>query len=561
MFQDSISSRISAKEFAGLVIVLCLAAAQVYCVGRVTGATFDEPVYLQCGLKGWRESTHKPLMRLGTMPLPVDLATFPLAICEWAGYPQWTFQDDFTPALHIARATSVVFWWLLLVVVFGLTRHLAGPLAGWLALGILALEPSLVGNASLATTDVASVGTILLAWWIWLAGRNAGPWRRLVLPGIAYGFAMFAKASALAFVPLLIVASDWVRWRESKNGSWRTGIQNWIGERASLGLIALITVFVLVGSDWTTESTFVRWADGLPEGGFSDAMRWLSGNLRIFTNAGEGLAQQIKHNLRGHGAYLLGHEAPRAFAWYFPTLLTIKMTTGGLVVFLAASAAWFWRCGSGNIGRFLIPAALLLLFSLNCRVQIGVRLVFPLLVLAYICGAVWLAECWESGRRWIRVMVCVALSAHAAESVVAYPRGLMFANAAWSTFAEPGYLMSDSNYDWGQGLPELEQYCSEQSIARPVDLVYFGADPAANNLARFRRLQPAGNEWDSPRAVLQRLAGKTIAVGSTVVHGPPLGAAYDHFRLAISELPQRRVGCMVLITFPDDPARQADLGQ
>ncbi len=555
MSETSIPSRISAKEYAGLIVVLCLAAVQVYCVGRVTGTTFDEPVYLQCGLKGWRESTHKPLMRLGTMPLPVDLATFPLVAREWLGHLPWTLQEDFTEVLHVARAASLVFWLILLVVVFGLTRHLAGPLAGWVGLGIVALEPSLVGHASLATTDVASVGSILLAWWIWLTGRNAGPWRRWVLPGIAYGFALFAKASALAFVPLLILASDCVGWFGGQINPDRAGIQNWIRERAKLFLVGLISVFIFVGSDWTTEPTFVRWAEGLPAGGFANAMMWLSENLHVFTNAGEGLAQQIKHNLRGHGAYLVGHEAPRAFAWYFPTLLTIKMTTAGLLVFVAAAVAWILRSGTGRNGRLLVPVALLLLFSLNCRVQIGIRLVFPLLVLAYLCGAVWLAECWQRGSRWIRVAVCLALAAHAAESALAYPHGLMFANTAWSTFAAPDYLMSDSNYDWGQGLPDLEQEGVEQARTGPIDLVYFGADPAANDVSCFRRLQPAGHEWNSPQAVRERLAGKTIAVGATVVHGPPLGPAYEQFRLAILGLPRRKVGCMQLITFPNDPVR------
>jgi hypothetical protein len=185
------------------------------------------------------------------------------------------------------------------------------------------------------------------------------------------------------------------------------------------------------------------------------------------------------------------------------------MTTAGLLVFVAAAVAWILRSGTGRNGRLLIPVALLLLFSLNCRVQIGIRLVFPLLVLAYLCGAVWLAECWQRGSRWIRVAVCLALAAHAAESALAYPRGLMFANAAWSTFAAPDYLMSDSNYDWGQGLPDLEQEGVEQARTGPIDLVYFGADPAANDVSRFRRLGCYRGPWPAFGACI-----RTVPVGN-----------------------------------------------
>ena len=53
-------------------------------------------------------------------------------------------------------------------------------------------------------------------------------------------------------------------------------------------------------------------------------MVWLSEHLRIFPNAGEGLAYQIKHNVRGHGVYLFGDWEPRAVWYYFPAALAIK---------------------------------------------------------------------------------------------------------------------------------------------------------------------------------------------------------------------------------------------
>ncbi len=50
------------------------------------GATFDEPAYVEKGLERWRTGDCRGLMKLGTMPLPVDVATLPLYLAErWTG--------------------------------------------------------------------------------------------------------------------------------------------------------------------------------------------------------------------------------------------------------------------------------------------------------------------------------------------------------------------------------------------------------------------------------------------------------------------------------------------
>src|SRR5262249_47206409 len=55
---------------------------------RRLGATFDEPIYVTEGLNRWRSGSMAGLMKLGTMPLPVDVQTLPLYLWErWHGTP------------------------------------------------------------------------------------------------------------------------------------------------------------------------------------------------------------------------------------------------------------------------------------------------------------------------------------------------------------------------------------------------------------------------------------------------------------------------------------------
>src|SRR4029077_4903462 len=140
-----------------------------------------------------------------------------------------------------------------------------------------------------------------------------------------------------------------------------------------------LVTFLYCGSDWTTERTFIEWAQTLPVGKVHDAMLWISEHFRIFTNAGDGLAQQIKHNIRGQNAFILGHEYRRAIWFYFPVALTMKMSLSllaGVAVIAAVYRAALrnWAC---------LIAAVLLVFSVTCRVQIGIRLVLPLI--AFLC--------------------------------------------------------------------------------------------------------------------------------------------------------------------------------
>src|SRR5262245_26975492 len=124
--------------FGGLSSAWCLAAA------RELGATFDEPVYAAEGLRHWRTGSTGGMMKLGTMPLPVDVQYLPVHLWErWRGRP-FDPVADLHEFLAVARSANLVFWWLLLGYALLAGRSLAGPWAGRLAVALLACEPCLL---------------------------------------------------------------------------------------------------------------------------------------------------------------------------------------------------------------------------------------------------------------------------------------------------------------------------------------------------------------------------------------------------------------------------------
>src|SRR5262249_12320305 len=179
-----------------LWLLACGFMSSVWCVtaAAAIGATFDEPLYVAKGLERWRTGSHAGLMRLGTMPLPIDLNTLPLYFWERAHGIQLDPETDWERILPWARAGTLVFWWLLLVYGGCLGWLLAGAWGGRLSIAFLACEPSLLAHASLATTDVAVSACLLALVYHFCTGRNGGWGRRVAWPAFWYGMAVLAKA-------------------------------------------------------------------------------------------------------------------------------------------------------------------------------------------------------------------------------------------------------------------------------------------------------------------------------------------------------------------------------
>ena len=121
---------------------------------------------------------------------------------------------------------------------------------------------------------------------------------------------------------------------------------------------------------------------------------------------------------------------------------------------------------------------LLLLFTLKCRVQIGIRLILPVISFLMISLAVALVNAWP--RRlpeWVRPASIGAMCLALLTPVLAiWPHGLCYFNGFWGG-PERGYrYLSDSNYDWGQGLDDLRRW-EEKSGHTDVKIWYYGADP------------------------------------------------------------------------------------
>ena len=158
------------------------------------------------------------------------------------------------------------------------------------------------------------------------------------MPVFWFAAAVLAKASGLVFGPicLFIVELERLARAGKLQDTWPTGWRGRLGHLWAL-LLPWRRDWLLHRPGWNGIGVSLlrqRFQTGAVLRGSAQRCRkesrtpmvWLSDHLCIFAIAGEGLVRQIKHNLHGHSTYLLGQGDARSFWYYFPVLLTIKLT-------------------------------------------------------------------------------------------------------------------------------------------------------------------------------------------------------------------------------------------
>jgi hypothetical protein len=142
------------------------------------------------------------------------------------------------------------------------------------------------------------------------------------------------------------------------------------------------------------------------------------------------------------------------------------------------------------------------------------------------------------GTRAAWATACAVVVALGAATVSARPYFLSFFNGLAGGPRGGLRILSDSNLDWGQGLPALRRWTQEHAVER-VNLCYFGtADPAAYGV-RFVPL-PGSYRVDIPGAGVAGYDPRSpelpgwVAIGTTQLQGtyldPELRDAYRFLR-------------------------------
>ena len=145
---------------AAFLLVIFL---QMFLMARDNSATFDEPFHIYAGYLQWKHgyvTLNPPLItRLITLPLigmnlpEPPIPRLPYEPLGFQAGKALVFQNDANTILFRARMADSVFTLLLAILVFAAAREMFGLGAGFIALGLIAFDPTLMGHSALATLD------------------------------------------------------------------------------------------------------------------------------------------------------------------------------------------------------------------------------------------------------------------------------------------------------------------------------------------------------------------------------------------------------------------------
>jgi hypothetical protein len=514
-----------------LLALVVAMAAQMWTSIRQLSVTSDEIDHLHAGYRyltcrdfGWNPE-HPPLAKdVAALPLLITKVNDPVpGPCGMLNNKEVDFRaghhfvfSNPEAMLTRARIAASVFALVLLITTWWFARSMFGVQVASVAALLIAFEPNLLGHGSLVTTDVPAALGILLAVCATYRYLRVPTLARLLLIGVATGFAFSLKHSTVILVFILppLLLGD-VILKQDRRG-WRRAATAF----ASLVAIAAIAVGMLWASygfryaarpDGALLWTAMRASDA--QGKVATVVVPALKRAQLLPEAYLGGLQDILvESELGRSSYLFGRHYWGGRRAYFPAAALVKLTAPMLLLCaLSLLALPFWKKHPAELACLLWPLAVILAASILSGLNIGFRHVFPILPLLAIFAA---AGSWAIAQRlqWAKWTLLLLLAWHVGSSLRAFPNYISYANEFFGGPANVYKYLADSNVDWGQA----EKMAHDYLQARKPENCFF-----IRTFNRFNRDYgiPCGSISELEHQIPPRHFRGTLIVSSNVVAG------------------------------------------
>ncbi|MDP9172489.1 MAG: hypothetical protein M3O30_01305 [Planctomycetota bacterium] len=409
--------------------------------------------------------------------------------------------------------------------------RLAGPVAAMVGATAFALDPNFLAHAPLVKNDVFITLLFLgMMAFVWRLGERA-TWARWIGVSLLLGAALTTKFSGILAVPMLGLA---LALRAILPAAWP--IFNWLADTRLkrmagaivMGVASLAVSYVFLWGCYhfrfgpspnpqlrlRLTSAATLWAHrrviiehGIPEnipiGELHKWMQdwrpdwfirsmyfvdrhhlmpeaWLSGF--IYTAATSLL----------RSTYIFKRTDVTGVWYYFPFAMAVKTPLATIIALaLAVGIVIWWKARRHTLVvqetalpdywplcAAAVAPALYMASAMRTHLNIGLRHVLPVYPFVFIFIGVVAANAWKIWPRTTGIMLMAFVMGLAAETYSVYPNYIPFFNVAVGGSRGGRYLLSDSNIDWGQELPDLADWAAGHPD-RQIYLSYFGTpDPA-----------------------------------------------------------------------------------
>jgi tetratricopeptide (TPR) repeat protein len=568
-----------------MMALLVLAASEIFLSNRQESQVWDEADHLYAGYEYWkhadfgRNPEHPPLAKLvaasALLPLHLTEPDGPNSNFKLRDFYDGTgflYAADADRLLARARGMMLIFSLGLALAVFAAGREMFGPEAGLLAMALFCLEPMLLANGGLVTTDMTLSCLLFVSVNAFYRYVKRPTVLRLLVCSIAVGLTLVAKQSGVFVFPILAAVAlvDKIRTRPPAEKD----------RMATRAIARLAFAFVCIA----VVSYGVLWAIY----GFRYAARvagppmlpTLNAYIAAIPNSVERAAIGLcaRYHLLPE-AYLYGWSdilqipgkrvslvlgkltiGPHWFL--FPEMILMKTTIALLVLLALVPFAGISR----HQREFLfmaIPAAFYLLIAVGSGMNAEARYILPVYPFCIVLAG---AAGWDiahRSRRWA-VGVATLLIFAAASSLHAFPDYLAYSNEAFGGPSQSYHLVAGANGDWAQSLKWVKSYLDRNHVSDcwfdytdpDIDPKYYGiackplltawvprgypflgqVPPIISGTVLISATELAGRQWGpdtlNPYAQFRGLQ-PDAKLGNVVLvyHGTfavPLAAAYSH---------------------------------
>jgi hypothetical protein len=471
------------------------------------------------------------------------------------------FKNDANTILFRARMSASFFTLLLALLVFLAAHEMFGTGAGFIALGLLVFDPSLLAHGAVVGTDAGLSCFMFASVYAFYRYVKAPSTWRLVVVGLATGIALACKHTGILVFPMLLALAvcEVVRsGRASENTESQSESEsvparaievNW-KKRAQQLAVALVVVSAVALTVLWGAYRFRYEARGEGRVMNPPLAEFLGGlsrprEVRLLETVARfhllpesyiyGLAD-VRIMSDFYASYLLGTVYPHGVWFYFPVAFVIKSSLSFMI--LLAVAIWAiatrrftaWR----EILFLTIPPIIHLLVAMSSGMNIGVRHILPMYLFfsVLIGGVLWTLI--QRNRMWVYVTIAL-LVFQAVTTSRAYPAYLAYANELWGGPSETYRLLSDSNSDWGQQLKDVKRYLDKNGI-KDCWFIYFaeGVVDAGYYGIPCKQLPTMDSLWMKEPLMAPPAIDGTVLVSAGDLSGFEFGAGplnpYEQFK-------------------------------
>lgn len=437
----------------GLLSIVCLFVALSLGSALSESLTYDEVFYLEEGRRIFQTRTFSDPYN---PPLPVLLSGLPSVM----GLTASTY----------TRMVSIVLGVFLVLAVY--------RTGGILAAILVALEPTVLAHSHLVTTDIAATLFIYLAFQAWMRLLKNGRTLDVPLLGMAVGYALASKMTALPYLFVAFAVSWWMR-RPRRGASWI--IRRWLSILAGV----IVVMIVVWASYLFTWDVVIRERDDAGRVSVRLIKYASDHNVPIIEKAVLFLQTQplplgtyaatIKNTMlrveKPAMIFFDGQMYDRA-EWYFTIVNFFRKIPIPLFIMIAAGIVLDRKRETRMMA--IIGVGIVGVASLMGTVPL-VRLVLPAIPFLAIVGATGIRKIGAIRGIGGKIIICALLFWFIIGTLAQYPHFISYANETVGPREERHEKLNDSNLDWGQALPDLVRYAKNNTLGT-MKLSYFGRD-------------------------------------------------------------------------------------